>query len=253
MSLPLAKSRASWRPWALLWLCVLASEIFFLSNNASLDTFAWNTTRWFVGDQDGYSWRAHQLEHLHDAAPHFYDRQPPPLNSRFYARTQRFWEVLRTFGEPEMAILIVVLIAVYHDKRWLAAAAAAIAVSLAGGIGALVSAVDGRFRPTHINGANQWEFLRGFQPHQHDFAHPSGHATAAFACAAVLTYLSPRGRWIFLAVAAGCAVSRVVMQAHFWSDIILGAALGWTIGWWSMRVADRAWFKTKAAETAGTA
>jgi hypothetical protein len=29
-----------------------------------------------------------------------------------------------------------------------------------------------------------------------------------------------------------CAVTRVVMQAHFWGDVVFGSVLGWTVGWW---------------------
>jgi hypothetical protein len=36
---------------------------------------------------------------------------------------------------------------------------------------------------------------------------------------------------LFLVMAGGCAVARVVMQAHFWSDAIFGSVLGWTVGW----------------------
>jgi membrane-associated phospholipid phosphatase len=58
--------------------------------------------------------------------------------------------------------------------------------------------------------------------------------------AAVLTYLSPRGRWLFLTVAWLTSISRVVMQAHFYSDIIFGGTIGWFCGFGcAMWVGDR--------------
>jgi membrane-associated phospholipid phosphatase len=44
---------------------------------------------------------------------------------------------------------------------------------------------------------------------------------------------------LFVVMAGGCAVARVVMQAHFWSDVILGSVLGWTVGWWVAVLLDR--------------
>ncbi len=77
---------------------------------------------------------------------------------------------------------------------------------------------------------NHWELFRGFHDGS-NLSFPSGHATVAFATAAVLTYIAPRGKWLFLLIAAGTALSRVVMQAHFYSDVIMAGALGWTVAW----------------------
>jgi membrane-associated phospholipid phosphatase len=55
---------------------------------------------------------------------------------------------------------------------------------------------------------------------------PSGHATNAFAAAIAIGALWPRARlpmWIFALV---IAISRVVVNAHFPSDIIVGAVVG---------------------------
>jgi membrane-associated phospholipid phosphatase len=79
------------------------------------------------------------------------------------------------------------------------------------------------------NGLSLFEPMRNFI-NQVDLSFPSGHATAAFAMAAVMIYLSPRGRILFLIVAWGTAFSRMVMQAHFYSDIIAGSTIGWFVG-----------------------
>jgi membrane-associated phospholipid phosphatase len=57
---------------------------------------------------------------------------------------------------------------------------------------------------------------------------PSGHATTAFAVAASLVPVAGvRGRRAWLGAAAGVGVSRVVLNAHFLSDVMAGAVLGW--------------------------
>jgi undecaprenyl-diphosphatase len=61
---------------------------------------------------------------------------------------------------------------------------------------------------------------------------PSGHASTVFAVAAVLGILIPLLRWPLLAVATGLALTRVVVRAHFLSDVIAGAAIGIATAWW---------------------
>lgn len=63
-------------------------------------------------------------------------------------------------------------------------------------------------------------------------AFPSGHATTAFAAAAVLErHFGYRGSWPALLAASYVAASRLVDNRHFLSDVVFGAALGEAIGW----------------------
>jgi membrane-associated phospholipid phosphatase len=55
---------------------------------------------------------------------------------------------------------------------------------------------------------------------------PSGHAATAAGLAIALTLIYPRGRSYFAAGAGTVAVSRVVVHAHFPTDVIAGAMLG---------------------------
>jgi len=68
---------------------------------------------------------------------------------------------------------------------------------------------------------------------------PSGHATVAFAVAAALCQAVPARRRVWLAVAGGVAVSRVVLNAHFLSDVLGGALLGWWAGQLGVHLAIR--------------
>jgi undecaprenyl-diphosphatase len=56
---------------------------------------------------------------------------------------------------------------------------------------------------------------------------PSGHATTAFALACSLTILYPRGRLLWFIFALLVSASRVMVDAHYLSDVCAGAVLGW--------------------------
>ncbi|MBI4273661.1 MAG: phosphatase PAP2 family protein [Rhizobiales bacterium] len=55
---------------------------------------------------------------------------------------------------------------------------------------------------------------------------PSGHATTAFAAAIAIGALWPKTRWIMWSYAIVIAVSRVIVSAHYPSDVLVGAAVG---------------------------
>lgn len=64
---------------------------------------------------------------------------------------------------------------------------------------------------------------------------PSSHTMVAFAAATALARILPGAGNVWYALAAGCAITRVLDRAHFFSDIMLGMLFGWSIGWgvWS--------------------
>lgn len=59
---------------------------------------------------------------------------------------------------------------------------------------------------------------------------PSGHATTAFAAAALVGAFHPRFRIPLYGVATLVALSRVYLGVHFWLDVVAGSALGIVIG-----------------------
>lgn len=62
---------------------------------------------------------------------------------------------------------------------------------------------------------------------------PSGHATAAFATASVLSSRYSHHRWVPWVAYTGAtivALSRIPDRAHFPSDVFVGAALGYIVG-----------------------
>ncbi|MFN0181798.1 MAG: phosphatase PAP2 family protein [Gemmatimonadales bacterium] len=70
---------------------------------------------------------------------------------------------------------------------------------------------------------------------------PSGHTMVAFSGAGALGRRYPRAAPVLFALAAGCGLTRVFAQAHFLSDVVIGAiGGGWLGSVIAGRVADRA-------------
>jgi membrane-associated phospholipid phosphatase len=59
---------------------------------------------------------------------------------------------------------------------------------------------------------------------------PSSHALVAFGAAAILSRIFPRAWPVWWALAWGCGLSRVAAGAHFLSDIVVAAIVGWLVG-----------------------
>ncbi len=68
---------------------------------------------------------------------------------------------------------------------------------------------------------------------------PSAHTATAFAMAVMLSSLYPRGRWLFFLMAVLVVGHRLHSGAHYASDILAGAALGWLFALWCIRLAVR--------------
>lgn len=55
---------------------------------------------------------------------------------------------------------------------------------------------------------------------------PSGHTTTAFALAVGLSWMFPKGRFLFYGLAIAAGLQRIVSQSHWPSDVLIGAAIG---------------------------
>ena len=64
-----------------------------------------------------------------------------------------------------------------------------------------------------------------------DASFPSGHSTAAFCKAMVLTSAVPALGPLFFILSTSVALSRVYLGQHYPSDILIGAVLGTLSGW----------------------
>jgi membrane-associated phospholipid phosphatase len=106
-----------------------------------------------------------------------------------------------------------------------------VAVGVPGLVSAIFKRLLGRARPIWLETEGVFSF-RFFSPTAWDFqSFPSGHATTSLAFALIATLLFGRyGSWVFIP-AVLIALSRVVIQMHYLSDIVFGATLGFVLAW----------------------
>jgi membrane-associated phospholipid phosphatase len=89
----------------------------------------------------------------------------------------------------------------------------------------VVKRLIGRARPFVDNQSDPFHYMLGvWRPDYASF--PSGHATTAFAAAIAIGLIWPRLRVWLWTYALIIAVSRVVILAHYTSDVIAGAVVG---------------------------
>lgn len=96
-----------------------------------------------------------------------------------------------------------------------------------------------RERPALHDGAYFFRPFTGAWWHTSDVGLPSSHAIVAFSAAWVLCRLYPRASVVWLALAAGCAITRVEAQAHFLSDVTVAAVVGMLVAEWGWRKFSR--------------
>lgn len=107
----------------------------------------------------------------------------------------------------------------------LSAAFAFVSVAGSGLLGSLIKNALGRARPEHTRPDMVFDLHPlAFKARWASF--PSGHSITAGATAVVLALLFPRLRRPALILGAVVAVSRILLDAHFPSDVIAGLALG---------------------------
>ncbi len=123
-----------------------------------------------------------------------------------------------------------------------------LALILSGLIVRVIKIGFGRPRPGLVDrGVVEWG--PSLAASHHSF--PSGHAASAFALAAVLGARWPAGRPIFYAGAVAISASRVVLDAHFFSDVLVGALVGWLVGRFIAAEAARRWPEDGASPPPG--
>jgi membrane-associated phospholipid phosphatase len=116
-------------------------------------------------------------------------------------------------------------------RRWWPAGALIFLSGVFAGINAFFKWIFGRARPFNNPGEmfRLHPFVKGF----HGFFHPvnqsfpSGDVCLAAATASSLFILFPRQRWIWAGLVIMVAVERVAEGAHYPSDTVAAAGLGW--------------------------
>ncbi len=121
-----------------------------------------------------------------------------------------------------------------------------LAPTVGGALAELLKLVVRRLRPPMDTFAYLW---RPFSDHPWStggLGMPSSHTMVAFGGAAAMSRLFPRAWWLWYALAVACGVTRVLAVAHFASDVVVGACLGWAAGVVLTRYMPKA-FATNAA------
>jgi membrane-associated phospholipid phosphatase len=99
------------------------------------------------------------------------------------------------------------------------------AIALSGIAVDLLKVIVGRPRPKLLFASGTYEFSWIGLGADH-WSFPSGHAATGAALATALWYFWPRPLLFYAIGAALVAASRVVMGAHYFSDVVMGAVIG---------------------------
>jgi membrane-associated phospholipid phosphatase len=133
-------------------------------------------------------------------------------------------------GGGVVAILVALVIL---DRRMIGRVPQLLAASIGAGLLAdCLKELVGRTRPHSLDLANATfsSTFHGWLPHfttkAAQLSFPSGHATTAAGLAVGLAMVYPRWRWLFGLCVAAVMTQRVVVHAHFPTDVMVGATLG---------------------------
>lgn len=144
--------------------------------------------------------------------------------------------VAESFGNGLSVVFIILTVWVLDPTGRIRVPRIVAAVVLAGLSADLFKLVLGRTRPRNFDLAHG-EILETFGPmfpigtiSSAGQSFPSAHTATAVALAVALCWAYPRGRALFVALAAMVALQRVETSAHFLSDTFFGAAIGFTAG-----------------------
>lgn len=106
----------------------------------------------------------------------------------------------------------------------------ALTPAVAGLAGELLKLLLRRERPAVLDGRYSFRPFDERTLSSSGLALPSSHAIVAFGAAAILSRIFPRAWPVWWALAWGCALTRVAAGAHFLSDVVVSAVVGWAIG-----------------------
>jgi membrane-associated phospholipid phosphatase len=103
-----------------------------------------------------------------------------------------------------------------------------VTVAISGIIADILKIILGRARPTMLLHHGDYG-LHPFTGKAFYHGMPSGHSATLFSLAFALSVFMPRLRWGWIALAAFLSSSRLMVEAHYVSDVLAGAALAWLV------------------------
>jgi membrane-associated phospholipid phosphatase len=173
----------------------------------------------------------------------------------------RVIEVAANIAGSGWGVLILAIAAVLVDpRRWTRLPLLLISSLGAGILVDLAKLCISRSRPHSIDDLATATFMStfnglfpGFSAGSTGQSFPSGHSATAAGMAVALGMMYPRGRWLFASMALGVAASRVIVHAHFPTDVAAGLILGVIWAWMchsSVCAPAFAWSERKLQNTA---
>ena len=142
------------------------------------------------------------------------------------------------FGYAGTVAFILIAAVLLDPRGWRVLPRLALASYGAGLLADLIKVVVGRHRPldqSHLP-TTVLESFTTWSTHQHVHltqSFPSAHTATAAGLACGLSFLYPRGRWLFITLAALTALQRLHAGEHYLSDVFAGAAVGTLVGIWT--------------------
>jgi undecaprenyl-diphosphatase len=140
---------------------------------------------------------------------------------------------IKELGRYGVMSAVVVFLILFHARHWWAGALMLTGCAIGGFFEVTLKWIAGRQRPVHGQSLLIDPFtlapFRGGLPgflQQHNLCFPSGHATVAFAMAACLACLAPRGKVLWFTLATLVGLERLAELAHYPSDVVGGAICG---------------------------
>lgn len=171
---------------------------------------------------------------------------------------KRELEFLQQFGAISSVVILMLVFVILdrrpHDWKWSRIYDWIAAACFAGALGHLLKIFIGRPRPLfndpmHVLGPigkypvelkdgsraliHAWDYASGVASDL--WSMPSSHALAAASLAVTITMLYSKLRWLCVILVILVCIARVVLGAHYPSDVLVGAGLGWWIASAAMR------------------
>ena len=140
-----------------------------------------------------------------------------------------FWNSITQVGDALYVLIgAVIMMGFYKFNRYIFNAGyflfASVAVS--GIITDILKVFIGRSRPKLFLENNIYTLEPFSDVIAYYWSMPSGHTTTVFATVSVFSILYPKHKYSLFAIAIIVALSRVVIQKHYLSDIVVGAIIG---------------------------
>jgi len=140
---------------------------------------------------------------------------------------QKIINIITKFGDSIYYIIIPLIIYILSNNRFIEKLSILVFSStiISGIVINIIKVIVARYRPPMLLEHN----LYGFKTFDIGYlvnSFPSGHATTAFSVYVALALVFPKFKYFFIVIAILIASSRVLLTAHYFSDIIIGAMIG---------------------------